>query len=64
MENELFEIKTKHKIMVSLMREYIEEWLRKDLVKITETDQHEAVTTIMPPPTQQQPPTKDISTSK
>jgi hypothetical protein len=63
MENELFEIKTKHEIMVAPMREYIEEWLRKYLVKITETDQHEVVTMVMPPPTQQ-PPTKYISTSK
>jgi hypothetical protein len=63
MENELFEIKTKHEIMVAPMREYIEEWLRKSLIKITETDQHEVVTTIMPPPTQQ-PSTKEASTSK
>jgi hypothetical protein len=42
LENELFEIKTKHEIMVALMREYIEEWLTKSLVKITETDQQEA----------------------
>jgi hypothetical protein len=37
LENELFETKTKHEIMVSPMREYIEQWLRKSLVKITET---------------------------
>jgi hypothetical protein len=54
MENELFEIKTRH----------IEEWLTKALVKITKTDQEEVVTMIMPPPTQQQPSTKDASTSK
>jgi 50S ribosomal subunit-associated GTPase HflX len=35
MENELFEIKTKHEIIVAPMREYIEEWLTKALVKIT-----------------------------
>jgi hypothetical protein len=64
MENELFEIKTKHEIMVSPMREYIEEWLTKALVKITKTDQHEVVTVVMPPPAQQQPSTKDASTSK
>jgi hypothetical protein len=49
MENEMFEIKTKHEIMVAPMREYIEEWLRKSLINITETDQHEVVTTVMPP---------------
>ena len=38
MENELFEIKTKHEITIAVMREYIGEWLTKALVKITETD--------------------------
>jgi hypothetical protein len=61
--NEIFEIKTKHEIIVASMREYIEEWLRRALVKITETNQHEVVTSVMPPLTQQQPPTKDISKS-
>ena len=37
-ENELFEIKTKSEIMIASMREYIEEWLRKYFVKITDTD--------------------------
>jgi hypothetical protein len=55
MENELFEIKTKHKITVSIMEEYTEEWLRKKLVKITETDQLEIVTMVIPPPAQQKP---------
>jgi hypothetical protein len=45
------------------MREYIEEWLRKSPIKITETNQHEVVTTVMPPPTQE-PYTKEASTSK
>jgi hypothetical protein len=53
LENELFETKTKHEIMVSPMREYIEQWLRKSLVKITETDQQEVGNTIMPPPLNQ-----------
>jgi hypothetical protein len=35
MENEMFEINTKHEIMVAPMREYIEDWLRKSLIKIT-----------------------------
>jgi len=64
MENELFDKKTKQEIMIAPMRDYIEEWLRKDLVKIIETYQHEAVAMVIPPPTQQQPPTKYISTRK
>jgi hypothetical protein len=64
LENELFETKTKHEITVSPMREYIEQWLTKALVKITETDQQEVVTSVMPPPTQQQQPTKDATTRK
>jgi len=55
MENELFETKTKHEITVAPMREYIEQWLRKALVKITETNQQETDNTVMPPPTQQHP---------
>jgi len=35
-ENQLFQIKTKHEITVALLREYIEEWLKKVLIKITE----------------------------
>jgi hypothetical protein len=62
-ENEMFEIKTKHDIMVSPMREYIEKWLRKSFINITETDHHKAVTTVMPPTTQQ-PYTKDASRNK
>jgi hypothetical protein len=64
LENELFKINTKHEITVAPMREYIEQWLTKDLVKITETDQQEVVTTVMPPPAQQQQSTKDASTRK
>jgi hypothetical protein len=51
LENELFETKTKHEIMVAPMREYIEQWLTKALVKIIKTDQQEVVTSVMPPPT-------------
>jgi hypothetical protein len=39
LENELFETTTKYEIKVSPMREYIEQWLRKALVKITEMGQ-------------------------
>jgi hypothetical protein len=53
LENELFETKTKHEIMVSPMREYIEQWLMKALVKITETYQQEVGNSVMPPPAQQ-----------
>jgi hypothetical protein len=35
-ENELFEITTKHEIIVPPLREYIEEWLKTTLIKITE----------------------------
>ena len=45
------------------MREYIEQWLRKTLVKITKKSQQVADNTIMPPPTQQQP-IEDTSTSR
>jgi hypothetical protein len=55
MKNELFETKTKHEIKKIPMREYIEQWLRKSLVKIIEKDQQEIDNTVMPPPTQQQP---------
>jgi hypothetical protein len=55
MENELFENKTKHEIKVFPMREYIEQWLRKSLVKIIKKDQQEIDNTVMTPPTQQQP---------
>jgi len=61
LENEIFESKNKHEIMVSPMREYIEQWLRNSLVKITEKYQQEVNNTIIPPPSQQ--PTKDTSTS-
>jgi hypothetical protein len=48
-ENELFEIKTKHEIIVAPLREYIEEWLKKALIKITEPKNQETVASVMPP---------------
>jgi len=48
-ENELFEIKTRHEIMVAPLREYIEEWFKKALIKITEPENQETVTVVMPP---------------
>jgi hypothetical protein len=52
LENELFETKTNNEITVVPMKEYIEQWLTKALVKIIERDQKEVVTSVMPPPTQ------------
>jgi hypothetical protein len=52
LENELFETKMKHEIMVAPMKEYIKQWLRKSLVKITEIDQQEVGNAVMPPPAQ------------
>jgi hypothetical protein len=39
LENELFDIKVRQEITVAPMREYIENWLKNDLIKITESDQ-------------------------
>jgi hypothetical protein len=54
-ENQLFEIKTKHEITVAPLREYIEEWLKKALIKITEPENQETVTMVMPPQPQHTP---------
>ena len=35
-ENELFKIKVKPEVIVSHLREYIEEWLKRDIIKISE----------------------------
>jgi hypothetical protein len=35
-ENELFKIKVKQEVIVSSLQEYIEEWLKRDIIKITE----------------------------
>jgi len=53
MKNDLFKINTNHEITVAPMMEYIEEWLRKYLIQITDSYQQEIVEAIMPPPTQQ-----------
>jgi hypothetical protein len=58
-----FEIRTKHKIIVAPLREYIEEWLKKALIKITEAKNQEIVTTVMPPQPQHVP-IKEPATSK
>jgi hypothetical protein len=52
-ENELFEIKTRHEIMVAPLREYIKEWLKKALIKITKPKNQEIVAVVMPPQPQQ-----------
>jgi hypothetical protein len=38
-----------------LLREYIEEWLKKALIKITEPENQETVTVVMPPQPQHTP---------
>jgi hypothetical protein len=43
-EKEIFEIKVKHEVIVSSLREYIQEWLNNSLTKIFGTP-IEAVTT-------------------
>jgi hypothetical protein len=48
-ENELFEIKTKHQINVAPLREYIEERLKKALIKIVEPKNQETIAVVMPP---------------
>jgi hypothetical protein len=45
MESSLFDIKVRQEIIVAPMRDYIENWLKKSLTKITEPDQEEVVTT-------------------
>ena len=54
-ENQLFEIKIKHKFAMTPLREYIEEWLKKALIRITKLENQEATTTIMPPKPQNAP---------
>jgi hypothetical protein len=36
-ENELFKIKVKQEVIVAPLRQYIEEWLKKALIKIIES---------------------------
>ena len=62
-ENQLFEIKTKNEIIVASLREYIEEWLKKELIKITEPKNQEIVRAVMPPQPQHVP-IKEPTTSK
>jgi hypothetical protein len=62
-ENQLFEIKTKHEIIVAPLREYIEEWLKKALIRITEPENQETVAVVMPPQPQHAP-IKETTTSK
>jgi hypothetical protein len=45
LENLLIDIKVRKQIIVAPMRENIENWLKKDLTKITESDQEEIVVT-------------------
>jgi hypothetical protein len=48
-ENELFEIKITHDIIVAPLRKSIEEWLKKALIRITERENKEKNATVMPP---------------
>jgi len=45
LEGILFDIKIRHEINVAPMKDYIEEWLKKSLINITEEIQEEAVST-------------------
>jgi hypothetical protein len=51
----LFYIKTKHGITVLPLREYIEEWLKKALIKINEPEYQEIVRVVIPPQPQNVP---------
>jgi hypothetical protein len=42
-ESTLFDIKFMQEIIVAPMRDYIENWLKQALIKITEEDQEEIV---------------------
>jgi hypothetical protein len=61
-EDSLFDIRVKQEIIVTPMRDYIENWLKKDLIKITETDQEVVVTTGQRIPTKEN--TKGTSTNR
>jgi len=62
MENELLDTNIKHEIMVPPMREYIEQWLKNALTKVTKTNHQEEITIIRAPPIEQH--TKETSASK
>jgi hypothetical protein len=49
LESELFDIKTKHEITMAPLREYIGEWLKKELIEVTEPENQEIVRAVMPP---------------
>jgi hypothetical protein len=44
MESSLFDIRVRHEIIIAPMRDYIENWLKNALIKITEPDQEVVVT--------------------
>ena len=44
LESTLFNIKVKQEIIVTPMRDYIENWLKQDLIKIMETNQEIVLT--------------------
>jgi len=53
LEKELFELKTRNEITVAPLREYIEELLRRTLIKIIKLEQQETVASVMPHQPQQ-----------
>jgi hypothetical protein len=44
-EDSLFDIRVRQEVIVAPMRDYVENWLKQDLIKITEENQEVAVTT-------------------
>jgi hypothetical protein len=43
-----FEIKVKHETTISPLREYILEWLKEALIKVTELENQETIEAVMP----------------
>lgn len=52
-EDKLFDLKIKHELMVTPLREYIDQWLNNSLVRIVNLESQEEITTIRVPPTKQ-----------
>jgi hypothetical protein len=52
---QLFEIKTKHEITMEPLRGYVEEWLNKALIEVTQPENQETVRAVMPPQPQHVP---------
>jgi hypothetical protein len=61
-EDELFDLNINHELMVAPLQEYIEQWLYNALVRITDPESQETITTVRTTPTKQN--IKKTSTSK